>query len=685
MKPAITTPGKGPTPVADAPDPQSSESTDRLSGWAPAATALPAVALLLFLAADRGGYPATIWYPVALGLLGLLVVGLVALPAYRPVPRSVAVAALALAAYALWSYASIAWADERGDAWDGANRTALYAVTFALFALWPMRWSAATAVVAAFSLGVAGIGLVELLRAGAAENPADFFFYGRLTAPVGYVNASVALWTAAAWPCLALSARRELPALVRGACLGSAGLLLGLSLLGQSRGWAFALPVVALLFVAVTPGRVRAALALIAVVVAAFLLRGPTITVSEAFAGGGNPAAAVDAAVRAVLTAALALGALGTLVALFDGRWSVPPRLARRGTIAFFVLATALAVAGASTFVAMGGDPAGRVERGLKEFTSQATPSATNRFGAGLGSNRYDFWRVAWGQFARAPLTGVGADNFQQDYLERRRSDEEPRYPHSVVLRTLSQTGLVGAALLLVAIGAAALATGRTLRRGGPEAAFTAGAATFFAYWLVHGSIDWFWEFPGLAAPAFAMLGLAAGAGGRASSLEQSRRPRPFVDGLGSSVALGVVALALAASLAVPWVAERLVDRATAVWTVRPDLALADLERAAGLNPLSSRPNLVAGSIALRLGRLDRARTSFEAAARRDPRNAYAALELGAISSVAGRRGQAQAFLARARALDPGDPVAAAALEVVRDGKVIDITELNRRIRAEAQ
>ena len=42
------------------------------------------------------------------------------------------------AAYAAWSYLSIAWAEQKADAWDGANRTALYAVVFALFALWPL-------------------------------------------------------------------------------------------------------------------------------------------------------------------------------------------------------------------------------------------------------------------------------------------------------------------------------------------------------------------------------------------------------------------------------------------------------------------------------------------------------------------------------------------------------------------
>ena len=35
-----------------------------------------------------------------------------------------------------------------------------------------------------------------------------------------------------------------------------------------------------------------------------------------------------------------------------------------------------------------------------------------------------------------------------------------------------------------------------------------AAALAGFAYWVVHGSFDWFWEFAGLGAPAFALLGI---------------------------------------------------------------------------------------------------------------------------------------------------------------------------------
>ena len=72
----------------------------------------------------------------------------------------------------------------------------------------------------ALGLGIAGIGLVELLRADAAAQPLGFFFDVRLSEPAGYINANVALWTVGLLPCLFLaSAARGL----RRRCAGFAG------------------------------------------------------------------------------------------------------------------------------------------------------------------------------------------------------------------------------------------------------------------------------------------------------------------------------------------------------------------------------------------------------------------------------------------------------------------------------
>ncbi len=106
--------------------------------------ALGAIALFVIWATDQAGYPVTHWGPGGLILLAMLIVAVLAvgLPwAELPVPVRVSVGALA--GYAVLSYASILWAANQGVAWEGANRTLIYLLVFALFACWRRQGSPA--------------------------------------------------------------------------------------------------------------------------------------------------------------------------------------------------------------------------------------------------------------------------------------------------------------------------------------------------------------------------------------------------------------------------------------------------------------------------------------------------------------------------------------------------------------
>jgi tetratricopeptide (TPR) repeat protein len=368
------------------------------------------------------------------------------------------------------------------------------------------------------------------------------------------------------------------------------------------------------------------------------------------------------------------------------------------------------------------GDPVARARHAWDTFKSgrgYAANGSGNRLTSGLGSQRYDFYRVALDEFLAHPLVGIGADNFQQQYLVHGRGDETPHYPHSVELRTLSQTGMAGALLALVGLGAALTVGWRALRRGFDplESAVVAAALAGYAYWVIHGSFDWFWEFAGLGAPAFAMLGLACalaprrsipeaayGSGGSAPSassaaqhagaprlpeaaLVSSRRSR--LRGLNIQrlgiLAGAIAALGAAASLAAPWLSRLQVQSAAQIWPKAPAAAYSRLNDAARLNPLSDESYLVAGSIALRFGDLQRANHEFALALQRTPGDAYAALERGAIASAKGDRHGALPLLERAAFLNPRDPLAREALRLVRRGGRVDIERLNRSILLKAQ
>src|SRR5439155_12553023 len=127
-----------------------------------------------------------------------------------------------------------AWSDAQGTAWDGANRTFLYAIVYTLFALVPWRRASVGPLLISFAVAVAAIGVVELARAAYGGDPSRFFIFGRLAAPAGYPNAACALYVFAAWPAAYAAVRREIPAFARGALMAIAVVLAELAVLTES-------------------------------------------------------------------------------------------------------------------------------------------------------------------------------------------------------------------------------------------------------------------------------------------------------------------------------------------------------------------------------------------------------------------------------------------------------------------
>jgi tetratricopeptide (TPR) repeat protein len=646
--------------------------------------AVVAVGTFLWFAAANGGYDATTWYPGALIVLALIAIATVTIPVVA-MPRIVAVAVLALLGYAAWSYLSIGWAGQKGDAWDGANRSLLYALSFALFAAWRPRARPAVALLLVYSLGVAAVGLVELLRAASAADPRPFFSEGRFASPAGYMNANVALWFSALWPAVTLAARRELAPALRGLLVAAGVLLCGLAVLGQSRGWLFTAPVAALLFVAISPKRVRTTLTLALVLAATGAVAGTLLAVYRA-AGKPGFADAVSSAVSALLVAAVLAGVAAAVAAVLDRRAQPSAAQSRLAGRVLAIGAVVAAVAGLAVFVAAKGSPFTTASKAWHEFKTEPSPyGGESRFTGSLGTHRYDFWRVAWNRFGDRPLTGVGSDNFQEAYLAQRRSDNAPKYPHSFELRAISETGLVGTALLFLGVGAGLGAAVMAIRRrSGLGSAAAAAATAAFLYWLVHGSIDWFWEFPALGAPAFALLGLAAGLLPRPAAPPRPAAARRSPSARAAAAPAVVLALALlpAVSLAAPWLAEVEQKTAVSTWTTDSAAAFDHLDTAASLNPLSATPRLFGGSIALRLGDRARAERYFRQALERDPDDAYAHLELGALLAQTGRRSEALVTLERATRLDPRDDLTRGVLRSVRRGGPVDIARVNRELAA---
>ena len=415
--------------------------------WLPGV--LLAVAAFVALGASEAGYRATAWYPVALLVLALCVTAVAALGRVAPPPRTVVVGVALLAAYAAWAYLSITWAENKAIAWDGANRAALYALVLAIFALWPLDARGARMVLATLGLGLAGLGLIELLKANSADNPLGYFIDVRLAEPAGYINANVALWTIGLFPCLGVAAAREAHPALRGLCLGGAGLLASLALLGQSRGWVLAVPLAMLLWLAISPRRVRAGIAAGAVTLGVLAVSAPILKIHDEFTAESFEGLLSDAT-GAILVMVGALVAIGVGIALADRRLRPSKEQLARLRRTTAIATAAIAVVALVGFIAIKGSPFTPVGDAWDDFKGggQQAEVGQSRFTT-AGSNRYDFWTVAWELFKDKPINGIGADNFQAEYLRRGNSGEQPDYPHSLEMGILSQTGLVGTLLIL--------------------------------------------------------------------------------------------------------------------------------------------------------------------------------------------------------------------------------------------
>lgn len=581
------------------------------------------------------------WLPYALAT-ALLLAGLL-LSGQAGRPTAAAIGGLAcLLGLAAWDALSLLWSAVPALARDEALLVGFYALVFTvpLLVLRSERdrrtaTSLVVAVLVALALGT----FVHLLL---TSRPTDYYENGRLTFPISYVNAQAALVLLGFWPCVALAARRGFHPVLRGAAVGGATALLSGWLMTQSKGGLLALVVSAIAFFALSPERLRAVLpALIPAVFVAAAYRPLTQPFRE------RAAADFAGAIRTTSWAALALAglaaALGFAYAWADRRITVPPRTQRRFALALVTALGAVVVALPVTFFAAVDRPGHVLEQKWRSFKTLPKHETGSSHLTSLGSNRYDFWRVELNDTRRHPAGGIGARGFASSYLQHRRSDETPARGHSLLLDTLSETGVVGLVLVVGALGFPLVGAARRSRQSGP----LAGLAAAGAYGAVHMSVDWIWTFPAVGATVFLFLGIAnAGGEERGRSLLGAR----------AAIWLGLATIVLAiGAYAPPWISTRL----TAAAARSPTNAVNDLRWARRLDPLSVEPLTAEASLA---GSPSAALRPLRRALAKQPRDASLHYRLGRTLLRSGRRQEARIELLAAQKLDPRDPIIARAL-----------------------
>ena len=264
------------------------------------------------------------------------------------------------------------------------------------------------------------------------------------------------------------------------------------------------------------------------------------------------------------------------------------------------------------------------------------------------GTRRPAIWRVALIDARDHPLLGEGGGGLLYSYLRERQRDSpvSVRDAHSVELENLSEFGVPGLLLFAGAIGAAGLGAARARRLGPEPALLSIIALTAGAYWLVHSSLDWFWPYPAVTAPVFALLGSACAPALRTAGEAPRGHGRRW---------LAVGAVVLAISAVPPYLSERYVNDAYDEWPADSSRAYDDLDRAQALNPLSARAVLAEGAIARANGDRARAIDAFRRAASMTPEEWASHYNLAELYARSSPR-LARRKLAIAKRLNPYDP-----------------------------
>jgi hypothetical protein len=608
----------------------------------PGLVAALAVAALAF---DSGGYEPTSWGWSAVALL-LVSAAALLVGARRLAPLELALP-VSLAALAAWVWLSLAWTSDVSQTVREGERALVYvAGTTALLLLGRRSrvfglvagLAAAISAVCAYALATRlfdpGGGAYQVV----SSDPQAGF---RLARPIGYANALAIFAVIGILLALGLALRSRAAA-VR-ALASSALVVLAPTLYftyGRGAWIGLAAGVVALLAIERHRLEVLARalpLAVVPAVAVALASRTAVLTADpRSVAAATNDGHRLAVAIPLLaLAAAFVPAAVDRLEA--KARLSTAARR-RLGLVVALLLVAAAVVA---ALVRVSG-PQGAVRRAYHAFNAPAPlvgQDSSRRLFSLSGSNRSEYWRVAWREWTDHPVLGGGSGSFQRFWLRHRNNDLPVRDAHSLYLETLAELGPLGLAFLLCALAVPLAAVGAA--RGHPLAAGALGA--YVAY-LVHAGIDWDWEMP-----AVTVVALACGIALLLAAPKAESRPLGRASRIAGVATAGVVACVSLFGL----VGNRAeLASADALDAAQLASAADEARQARRFEPWSGTPWRLLGESQVQEGEVDRARRSFLEGLEHDRGDWELWLDLALVS-----RGQERkAALSRVAQLNPHSP-----------------------------
>jgi O-Antigen ligase len=617
-----------------------------------ASRALPVAVLGLLLVVSAwwdSAFDLRYWAPLTILALCLLLAQLMAGAVELPRRGPLAVAIAAIWCFAAYVMLTAAWAESAALAWEDAARSIFYASLWTLAVAVGAGEEWRSRLGAGLTIGIGAVAAVTLL--GLLGDGSDLFLAGRLDSPVGYRNGTAALFAFAVWPSIGVAARRGAAAGARAAAFATAVLVLGMAFLTQSRGVVIGLVLGGLVSLAIGPDRLRRAWLAIVAVAAIAVASGTLLTPYDAYDGGVGTVTAADIRTAATALALIVAVAFvgGVFLFVFDNGLR-STALDRRMRIAGVAALAVLAIGAGAVGLARIGNPVSYADAKLREFNDVEPEAAKGptRLGT-VSGQRADLWRVAWDQFREHPLAGAGAGSYRFAYYRDRNTDRNLSDTHSLPIRLLAETGLIGAIFFAIWLGAAGVAIARRARDAVAEdrlwvAGLAAAAVTVLAQCLT----DWFWLLPGLLGLSVLALGLAAGG-------EEVDRGAPAVRWGRWRIVAAAILGAATVSVVFLFLSDLYVRKARVNAQRSPQAELDAARTAAWFNPVAIAPLYLQASALESEGRRSAARQALGEALEREPNNFVTLGLLGDFEVRGGDDVAARRYYRRALALNPLD------------------------------
>jgi hypothetical protein len=479
------------------------------------------LALILYLAIDGGGFALATYSQVGIGVWWVIAVS----AAWGLLPtRRLSHAALGtigcFAAFTAWTALGVTWSISSGRSFqDLALVTCYLGIIVLAVSIHRERQEAVrhtTAAVATAIVVVAVLALASRLWPDLfpAAQQTDRFLSGartRLSWPLNYWNALAALM-AIGLPLLFAQATAANTLKMRGVAAAAIPLLALCGALTLSRGGVIEGIVAVVVFIALTPDRLKkltsgvVILAGSALVVYAGLHRH---AIQQGLTGNAESHQATSLAVVAVLTC-VGVGISQMSVGLAFRRITIPRVLptskVRRMTLVF----GAIAVAAVGALAAGAPRHLSRAWNDFRNPNGAISATSTGRFDSVSGEGRYQYWQAAVDSGKPHVLTGSGPGTYQLDWLPRAPFESYVENAHSLYFETYAELGLVGLVLLLAFFVAALVVVVRlVLHSKYADRVLAAAIAAALSAFLVGAAVDWLWQMAVVPAAILILLGAA--------------------------------------------------------------------------------------------------------------------------------------------------------------------------------